>query len=312
MGKRLSLIIGAVLAILAVFMVRVYLDQQRQAIRSQEEQRLAQVQESQMAILVAKTDIAPGTPVDSSMFEVAVAPANQVPPQVATSFEQVLSKQVVAPIAKGEPIMLTKLSTEMGKRMASASTARAPSLSMTTPEGKRAITIPIDNIASVGGMVKPGDYVDILCSLTIPEESAKKTKGKRENIVPLFQNVLVLAVGSQLIEEAEALAARYAAQQGQQPPPPAPSGGYATITLALSPQEANIIAFAQDQGKIRLVLRSQGDAKVEKTTPANWDSLLNLFMPASTPKKVEEEKTGPEETVEIYRGLKREVVPLTE
>ena len=310
MGKRLSLIIGAVLAILAVFMVRVYLDQQRQAIRSQEEQKLAQVQDSQTAILVAKTDIAPGTPVDSSMFEVAVAPASQVPPQVATSFDQVLSKEVVAPIAKGEPIMLTKLSTAMGKKMSSAT--KAPSLSMTTPEGKRAITIPIDNISSVGGMVKPGDYVDVLCSLTIPEDSNKKTKVRRENIVPLFQNVLVLAVGTELIEEAEQLAARYAAQQGQQKPP-SPAAGSGIITLALSPQESNIIAFAQEQGKIRLILRSPGDIKIEKTDPANWESLLKLFMPASAaPKKVQEENTEPTDMVEIYRGLKREVVPLTE
>lgn len=307
MNKRISLIIGGVLAILAVVLVRVYLNQQRQAIKMQEEQRAAQIQESQVTVLVANTDIPPGTILSAEMVDVAVASAYQVPPQTAGSYSQVVKKETVAPIAKGEPITLSKLAST--RRSAS----RVSSLSKTTPQGKRAITIPVDQIASVGGMVKPGDSVDVICSISVPtrRKSSKKKVEKKEVILSLFQNVLVLAVGTELSADDSS---RYATDKKGKKKKPATAK---MITLALSPSEANLIAFAEEQGKIQLVLRSPGDVQIEPVGPASWDTILQYLdeeppppeKEAFVPDRPEKYQSG---EVEVYHGLKREIMPIFE
>jgi len=308
-NKRISLIVGAVLALLAVFLVKLYLNQQGEAIRIQQQKQFEQERQSQVPVLVAKKDIAVNTKLDASMFEVAIAPANQIPPQTASSFEQVLGKEAVAPIQKGEPIMLGKLSSAARK----TGPSRASSLSTATPSGKRAITIPVDNIASVGGMVKPGDSVDIISLLSISSaQTGSGSKKKKEVIVPLFQNVSILAVGDETTAEEPSVDEKGKAKSK--------ASSAKTVTLALTPQEANIIAFVQEQGKLRLVLRSPKDAAAEPakpidikaTEPVSWDTLLRLFIPADAPRRVIRKEEGPSDTVEIYRGLKREIVPLTE
>jgi hypothetical protein len=80
-----------------------------------------------------------------------------------------------------------------------------------------------------------------------------------------------------------------------------------TVTLALSPQEAVLLSFVQEHGRIKLTLRSSEDAKVESIKPADWDTLFQYLYPSKEPGL-----EGKQPVVEIYRGLKREVVPLSE
>jgi hypothetical protein len=77
------------------------------------------------------------------------------------------------------------------------------------------------------------------------------------------------------------------------------------ITLALSAQEANLIAFVQEQGKIRLILRSPGDTQVQPVAPASWDTLFRTVMPQAFTQP--QEDTKPQKKVEIYRGLQKEI-----
>lgn len=310
MNKRLSLITGAVLALLAVFLVRVYLNQQREAIRIQEARNAERLKESQSPILIAKVDIAPQTLLEPSMFDVAIAPANQIPPQAVISYDQILQKEAVAPISKGEPILMTKL-METARRKKSGQGVEV-SLSTSTPSGKRAVTIPVDNIASVGGMIKPGNNVDVVCLLSVPEDTGvQKKAAKREVILPLFQNVLVLAVGSDIVGEVEEKIDQ-TAQKGKPQPAKEKASSAKTMTLALSPQEANIIAFVQEQGKIRLVLRSPGDSLIEKDIkPISWETLFKLLRQDESGKDIKTEDFAPKDTIEIYRGMKREVIPLS-
>jgi Flp pilus assembly protein CpaB len=85
------------------------------------------------------------------------------------------------------------------------------------------------------------------------------------------------------------------------------------MTLALTPQEANIIAFVQEQGKIRLVLRSPADAVIEKDVkPISWETLFRLLRQDESGKDIKTDDFAPKDTIEIYRGMKRDVIPLTE
>ncbi|MDD5166361.1 MAG: SAF domain-containing protein, partial [Candidatus Omnitrophica bacterium] len=104
------LIIGVVLALAAVFMTTIYIDQQRKADQARMQQKWEKMQASQTAVLVAKKDMPKGTPVDESMFETEIVISKYVQPQAVTSMDRIVGMVTVAPVSKGEQITLTKLS----------------------------------------------------------------------------------------------------------------------------------------------------------------------------------------------------------
>jgi len=293
--QRIILIIGIALALIAVFMINLYLNQQRQIIMENARKKLETMQANQISVLVAKNDIPRGSIIEPKSLEAQVIPNQFMQPQAVTTLERIAGMITIAPISKGEQITLSKLTY----------TKQAGGLAEVIPVGKRAITISVDNIASLVGMIKAGDYVDVIVLLPVPVQTQEGKQVTQVAVMPLFQNVLVLAVGQQigtLFEEK----ARYKKEEERKSEPSS------LITLALSPQEANLIAFVHEQGKIRLILRSPADSKVEPIQPVSWDTLFQYLMPKEAVKP--ELKKEPESVsyVEIYRGLKREKVPLSQ
>lgn len=255
------------------------------------ERRFAQLQANSIDAVIAKTNIPENKLISEDMVYVQSMPKDKVPPEAATSLLRVVDRVATQPIKKDSMIMNTMLSWP---------TTQETTLAMKTPIGKRAIAIPADNIASLVGMIKPGDYVDVITLIALPVVIDGKQSAQPAT-VPLFQNVPVLAVGSQISGEA---AARKRREEGGAPAKEAAP----LITLALTPEEANLLAFVQEQGKIRLVLRSPGDAKTIQTVqPASWETLLRHLYPDmdfSKPEVKEEPK------VEVIRGFKKEMMPL--
>jgi pilus assembly protein CpaB len=293
-------------------MTKAYLDQQRKVVVEDAKKKLIKAQEvmrtNQSAVLVSKQDIPKGATIESEMLEVVIVPNEYVQPQAINSLDRISGMITIAPISKGEQITLTKL--------AYPRQAEASGLAGLTPVGKRAITIPIaDNTSSLLGMVKPGDYVDVMVLANVPIETMDGKQVTKTAAIPLFQNVLVLAMGQNIGQPvAPTPESRYKPAEAA----PSPS----TVTLALSPQEANLMAFIQEQGRIRLILRSPADSKIEPMHPASWDSIFQYLMPpqeSAMPKPKEESapatatssKSGGPGYVEIYRGLSKEKVPLS-
>lgn len=289
--QKLILISGIVLGIAAIVMTKVYLDQQQQVLQQKAKAAIANMQSNQTAVLVANKDIPQGAVIEAEMFETSIVPNKFVQPQAVTSLDRIAGMVTVAPISKGEQISLSKLMND--RRSRSADLAGA------TPSGKRAISIVADNIASLSGMVKPGDYVDVLAIIQIPVQGQDGRVTGQTAVIPLFQNVLVLAVG-QNISGVAAPAARYAEDTSS-------AGGNVLITLALGPQEANLVAFIQEQGKLRLVMRSPSDAKIEPMSPASWDSFFQYI----SPKKESAVLVDTNEYIEVLRGLSKERIPLS-
>lgn len=291
--QRIILIIGVVLALAAVFMTKVYIDQQRQAIQEQAKKDLANIRARQSSVLVAKKDIPRGTAIDETMFETAIIPDKYVVPQAVTSLDRIAGMVTIAAISKDEQITLTKLSFAR----------RSGGLAEVTPMGKRAITISVDNIAALAGMIKAGDYVDVIAMLPEIIQSSEGKQATQLTTVPLFQNVLVLAIGQETSALPKERAREASAEKKESSP---------LITLALEPQEANLITFVQEQGKIRLTMRSPADSKVEPIQPANWETLLQYLASKSLAAKEAQGKEQPQPVgyVEIYRGLNKEKVPL--
>jgi len=270
--KNLPLIVAGFSALLAVILINVYIRQQAEA----ERRRLLESERNKITVIVAAKDIPRGARISEDMLREIRVNKDKVPPYTATSGTSVLGKVAIAQFQAGEPIALNKVSAPVSR-------PRWEGLSAKIPPGKRAVTIPVDTITSVAGMARPGDYVDLIGMVPLP---ASKSKETRMTILPLFQDILILAVEQEL-----------------QSQPPGKSSGEKSgtnVTLALSPQEANIIAFIQEQGKIRLVLRSPTDKQAARTVPADWDTVLKIILPP-------QEDFKPKQTVEIFHGLQKEI-----
>lgn len=295
MQKRLPLIIALVLGIIAVLMANVYLRQREVDLAARARARAGK-QEQVGRILIAKQAIPRGTRIIESMIDFKDVPESFIQPHATRSVDRVVDKIAMADISKDEQILLNKVASEL---------TDLSSLSSRTPPGKRAITIPVDNISSVGGMIRANDYVDVLG--VIPQTGEVEGKKVTQYVtVPLFQKVLVLAVGSDV--------GTGASRRDKEDKTTAVN----TITIALSPEEATMIAFVQEQGKLRFILRSPGDTQVHPVKPASWDTLFMYLFPELRNQldAVQQQEPPPDvpepqvPEVEIYRGTTREVVPL--
>ncbi|MDD5731135.1 MAG: Flp pilus assembly protein CpaB, partial [Candidatus Omnitrophica bacterium] len=238
-------------------------------------------------VLVAKREIPVQTPITAEDLTFKQVPMEYIQPGAVTSLEQVIGQIASGPIGAEEQILSTKLLPpgNVGK-----------TLSEITPEGKRAVTVSVDNLSSIASLLKPGDYVDIFALIALPRRTAAPAKEESEpRLISLFQGIQVLAMGNELVTSRNKTKESSASAAAQ------------TVTFALTPQEAALLSFVQEHGKIKLALRSSQDTKIEAVAPADWDTLLNYLSTSQG------EKAGLEgqPVVEIYRGLQKEIVPLS-
>lgn len=284
--KYLFFIIAGVAALVAVFLINIYIQQQVEETKKRDVLR----RENLATVVVARQDIPAGAAISENMVREETLQKNSVQPRAATSIDRVVDKIALVPLAKGEQVLLNKLTIA----------GQETSLATKVPKGKRAIAIPVDNISSVGGMVRPGDHVDIVGIVPIQGMGAEGKPVTQMATMPLFQDILVLAVGKEFTPTSSSPRIRVGPSTAEE------KTASNIITLALLPHEANLVAFVQEQGKIRLILRSPEDTQVQPVAPASWDALFRTVMPQAfqeQPAVKEEAK----KKVEIYRGTQREV-----
>ncbi|MFA6378501.1 MAG: Flp pilus assembly protein CpaB [Candidatus Omnitrophota bacterium] len=179
---------------------------------------------------------------------------------------------------------------------------RKQSLALRTPAGKRAITVNITTLSAVGGLLNPGDFVDVLVHLALPvdsvvvtDSSAQKAAQTQKTTVTLFQNVQILAIGSNVDSPADF--------EGQQ------KTAKLSITFAVDPQQAELMTFADSHGSLQLVLRSTGERSAYRLPSANWDTFKEYLEAAegitiNSPvvKRAEKPKEPPAPEIKVYRG----------
>lgn len=302
--KKLSLIIGVALSVGAIVLLNLYLQTEKEKSTEQLKRAFTQEYKDLTSVMVAKQDIPRGTTLSSKILKSEVVPARYVQPGAVTSLSRVEGKKVVASIKKGEQITMSKLSGT------AASAAGPRTLAMSVPSGKRAITVKIDNIASLAGMLRPNDYVDVIALLPTPVQTPEGTTTQITTI-SLFQNIRVIAVGGELAVEEKTTSTWGGLGKPKAPPKSKVSP---LITLALTPEEANLLSFVTEQGRIRLVLRSPADAAIQPLAPASWDTLFRYINSKFIRDSGKEDEKGVEEPkqIEIYRGTKKEYMTISE
>lgn len=242
MSNKKILIIALVFALGASLGVLKYL----KALEEQyNEVNLAQV-------VVAKVDIKPNQEISEAMVEVQQVPVEYIHPQAIRETKDVIGRITADGITKGEEILRSRVigKDDVGKGLA-----------YVIPKGYRAMSIGINEVTGVSGLVRPGDRVDIVGMLEIPDKRAPK---QSENQAPpmvssskiLVQDLLVLAVGSAL-EYVEVSGDKDEAEVLVQ-----------TLTVAVKPNDAEKLTLVTERGIVRVLLRS----KVEdgKAQPAPY------------------------------------------
>jgi pilus assembly protein CpaB len=135
------------------------------------------------------------------------------------------------------------------------------SLATKIPRGMRAVSLAVSDVTGVASLVAANNYVDVLA--TVKLGSGLGSSNQRTFVTTLFQNVMVLAVGSDLGEvrntTPEENAMEALARQEQR--------RFSTVTLALSPQQAQDLVLVQDIGDITLALRSFRDENETAAIP---------------------------------------------
>lgn len=239
-------------------------------------------------VVIAKTDIAPGSPVTAEVVSTSDWPALSVPKGAFADPTLLKDRVVSTGISAGEPILESKLAPLGSKGGLSA---------VITP-GKRALTVKVNEIVGVAGFTLPGNYVDIMVN----------TQDERGNPISkiVLEKILVLAVA----QEAE-----------RDPTKPKVVNA---VTMELTPDEAERLDLARSIGSLSLVLRNQLDSEALVSTGARRQDLLTLTE-VTYPAKAGEKRvvrrvvarpkpaaSGGTEKVEMIKGLTRSEVEFRE
>lgn len=201
-------------------------------------------QGSTVRLAVARADLPKGT-----VLSLETVVARSVPADFAQSaavrpeqFDLVAGRKLNTALRAGEFVMWAQVEDPNGV-----------AFSMRVADGRRAISVPVDEINSLSGMLQPGDKIDLYVSL-----AREQTK----MVVPVLQNIAVLAAGNRAtIEQATG-----------------DRRSYTTITLDASTEEARILVLARDAGRMTAMLRNPGDARAI-AIPSNVEALLTGSRP---------------------------------
>ena len=283
MRQRLPLLLIALVVMGGTgVLIRSYLADRERQIEQRYRQKFKEFMTEKTPVVMATQDIPPDTVLKPSMFHEEEIPVSYVQPYSAGTINEVVGKRNVVPIAKGEQVTQTKLETLSG----------GGTLASKTPPGHRAITLAQED--ALAGFIKPGDHVDLMWTLSLPQQAG----GSQPVTMTLFQHVLVLAVGGEIVGGGAAV-----------------EGGRSSnaVTVALSPQESEFLFFAQGLGgKIHLALRPHTDKERVELPPTSTDSLLRLLLPHGPQVSQQPKGPLPPRQVEVFRGLQKEVVSIAQ
>lgn len=227
------LLIAIVLAVLAAFMAVKYLEM-REA-----ELRLAyqQPDKKTVSVVVAAKDLPAGAMVNSENMSLRSMPLSYVHSQAVSpeQFARLQGRRMIQPIEAGRTLLWTHVAG-----------VKRTDFSDILDLGRRAVTVPVDELSSNAGMLRAGNHIDLYVTM-----SAKNVGGTKGDVVlPVLQNVEVLATGTSLDPEVQATMSVAYQRNG---------AGYSNVTVDLTPKESALIFAAKSAGRLSAILRNRKD-----------------------------------------------------
>lgn len=201
------------------------------------------------AVLVAARDLPAGTRLEADMLSVAQWPedaAQALAPDLSRP-QDATGRVITNAMLRGEPLLQARLAAE----------GATGGLSALLHEGRRAVTVKVNEIVGVAGFALPGNFVDVMVHTTDPQNQPIS------RIV--LERIRVLAVAQDV---------------GPQDNKPRVVNA---VTLEVTPAEAERMDLARSVGTLSLVLRSQGDLAPVSTLGARKRDVLLAEAPATPP-----------------------------
>jgi pilus assembly protein CpaB len=193
-------------------------------------------------VVVASEDIPEGHAVEKNAVTTGQWPVQTIPAGAFTAVDSVVGRVTRVPVFQGEPIVPGRL----------APPGTTGGLEVKIAPGKRAMSVKINDVAGISGLIQPNSRVDVLVNIR-DDRTAKQMQ-----VAKLFmENMRVLSVGQQVT-------------RGDDGKPI----NATTATLEVTPEEAERLAIAMGQGFIALVLRGYGDPDSIKTPGATSTDVL--------------------------------------
>lgn len=196
-------------------------------------------------VVVAAVDIELGSKISPQMLTVSDWPSESVPSDAFKDTAQLQDRVVKSGVLRGEAIVDRKL----------APVGTQGGLSAVIAEGKRAMTVRVNDVVGVAGFALPGNYVDVM--VNAQQERGGGQQPSQISITVLEQ-VLVLAV------------AQEASRDDTKPKV------VSAVTLELTPTDAEKLDLARSVGSLSLVLRNQLDKNAVATSGITKAELLGL------------------------------------
>ena len=206
-------------------------------------------------IAVAASDISLGQRLAPEMFKLAEWPADSVPKGAFTDPQKLSGRVLKSNLLMGEPVSEAKL----------APNGTLGGLSALISEGKRAITVRVNDVIGVAGFALPGNYVDIIVSTQKDPQPGMEAREQSISKIVL-ERILVLAVAQEVNRD--------------ETKPKVVNA----VTLEVTPEQAEKLDLARSVGTLSLALRNQVDPQSASTEGATKLTLLPGTAPAAVPK----------------------------
>lgn len=193
------------------------------------------------AVVVAAKDVPEGATFDKLAVEMKLWPAATIPAGAFNSADSVVGRVARIAVFTGEPIVPGRL----------APVGSGAGLETKIAPGHRAMAVRINDVAGISGLLQPNSHVDVVVTLN-------DGSPVMNDVAKIFmENMQVLSVGTEV-------------QRDQDGKP----NNATTVTLSVTPAQAERLAIAMNRGSIQLVLRGYGDPDTVRTTGATSRDVL--------------------------------------
>lgn len=192
-------------------------------------------------VVVAKSDLPKGAPLTTSTVAVRPVPADFAHSSAVLpdQFDRIEGQALAYNVKAGEMIMWNLIEPK-----------RPPTFSARVENGRRALTVPVDEINSISGLLEPGDLIDLMVTL--------ERKGQKTTLT-LLQSVRILATGQRAMDDPKSGERRT----------------YSTVTLDADPEQAQTVVAARDLGRITAFLRNPHDKQPFKSLNGDFSAALS-------------------------------------
>lgn len=221
-------------------------------------------------VVVAGEAISIGTRIEARQIKVVRWPMEVQPKGAINGVDLVVGRIARNGILDNQPIVESQLVS-----------AAAGLLPLLIDEGMRGMSVKVDNVTGVSGFITPNSRVDVLVSGSMPGEEQDEQHSK-----VILQNIRVLAIGTTI-------------EMQDNKPVEVP-----TVTLLVSPEDAERLTLAARQEPVRLALRNYRDEEEVITSGMNT---RRLFALDGTPRLDGHRKQAPPQrpSVEVLLGETR-------